>query len=79
MKMYYIDNIQENPTITYNISDLNICYVSENKLFCINEGTCEIYATLSQTTNYLATPSNKIIITVIKNMLIKRGSYKLNN
>jgi hypothetical protein len=63
-----INNIQETPNIIYNISDLNICYVSENKLFCINEGTCEIYITLSQTTNYLLTSSNKLNITIKKNI-----------
>ena len=69
-----IDNIRENASIKYVISDIisddqnvtSICYISKGQLITTNSGVCSIQATLSETTNYYETKTSKIFVRIIK-------------
>ena len=65
----FIDGIKEDAYIAYNIIDIigtKVCYInSDKKLIALNEGTCSIEGLLFETTNYLSTKTNKIIIKVL--------------
>jgi len=63
-----IRNIQENATVSYEITqDSQICYIDNNdKLTALNSGTCTIQAKTTETTNYLPTKTNSITVLVNK-------------
>ena len=62
-----IKNIKENASYTFNISDTNICNITDNFIYGLNEGYCNIYFITNETTNFLSTQSNILTIHVIKN------------
>jgi hypothetical protein len=59
-------NIKDNPTITWFISNTNICSITNNTLNILKNGSCSINAILSETLNYLESTSNIINITTGK-------------
>jgi hypothetical protein len=64
-------NIFENPTITYNINNINsnnikLCNIENNILFPIKPGSFYIQAVAGTTKNYLKSYSNEILVTIYK-------------
>lgn len=59
-------NIKDNPTITWFISNPNICSITNNTLNILKNGSCSINAKLNETLNYLESTSNIINITTGK-------------
>lgn len=59
-------NIKDNPTITWFISNQQMCTITDNVLTILKNGNCSINAKLSDTLNYLETTSNIINITTGK-------------
>ena len=74
-----IIGINDNPNINFIIKKLSgiqtPCYVNNNKLYGITNGSCNIYAILGETNNYLQTNTNSFIVTVLKNDI---NDIKLN-
>jgi len=78
-----LNNINENPLITFTISGMiptvknnTVVRITNNILVPLNAGTCTIYATTSETNNYLST------VTPVYNLIIKRktpADFKIDN
>ena len=64
-----ITGIQENASIYYNILDNEnfICSINNNNLIPLKSGKVIIEAYLSETTNYLTTKINTLIVNILKN------------
>jgi hypothetical protein len=62
-----VENINENATCTFYVSDLTICRITNRFLIPLNEGQCQVYFITNETTNYSSTRSNILNISVLKN------------
>lgn len=79
-----INNINETPSITWEITNLNnsndlnnpICKIIDNKLIAYNFGTCILKAKTSKTNNYLPSESSPLSIVVLKKY---QNNIVLNN
>jgi len=68
-----IDNIADSATYSFvitpigslNSSQNKICDISNNKLYAVSPGKCQIHAIINKTNNYIQAITNKITVTVI--------------
>jgi hypothetical protein len=65
-----LDGVEENANTSFISSNSKICYVLENQLYAVSEGSVSIYAKTDETTSYLDTKSNKISINIFKQQTI---------
>jgi uncharacterized protein YhfF len=61
-----LDGVEENANTSFISSNNKICYVLENQLYAVSEGSVSIYAKTDETHSYLETQSNKITINIFK-------------
>jgi hypothetical protein len=59
-----ISKYNETPTIIFYEKSSSICKINGSKITPYKNGTCEVYATLLQTNNYLQTDTRPINITI---------------